>query len=415
MSTPQSDLARLGPVALFLKGYPRLSETFIAQEIEGLEARGLDIRIVSLRRPYDDKTHPVHARIKASVSYLPEYLHEEPVRVLRGVISGLGRRGFLRVLRTFLKDLRRDPTRNRLRRFGQALVAARELPHEVRHLHAHFIHTPASVARYAAHLTGRTWSISAHAKDIWTTPDWDLADKLAQARFCVTCTAMGRDHLTALAPPERSVALIYHGLDMQAWPPGDAPQAEEERLRFLCVGRAVAKKGLPTLLEALARLPRDLPWSLEHWGGGPMLGDLKDQAAELGIAERIAWRGKGTQSDIQGAMRRADVFVLLSEIAEDGDRDGLPNVLLEAASQRLACVASDLPGIAEFLSHEETGLLVPPADPSAAAAAFARLKDTALRRRMGEAAFARLQASFRYEDGLHRLAEIFTSRIGEAP
>ena len=139
-----------GAVAFVLKGYPRLSETFIAQEIRALEKRGLDIRIISLRHPTDRRIHPVHEEIKASVTYLPEYLYKEPHRVLRGWLSARAKPGYNTAQRIWLRDLIRDATPNRVRRFGQAVVLARELPPEVRHLHAHFIHTPASVTRQFA-------------------------------------------------------------------------------------------------------------------------------------------------------------------------------------------------------------------------------------------------------------------------
>jgi hypothetical protein len=165
-------------VAVVVKGYPRLSETFIAQEILALEQRGLEIEIWSLRHPTERAVHPMHKAIKAPVTYLPEYLYEEPLRVLRGAIWSLSQKGFGATVRAFWRDLKRDVTANRVRRLGQAFVMAKELPEDVRHLHVHYLHTPASVVRYAALLTGRTWTFSAHAKDIWTTPDWEKREKV---------------------------------------------------------------------------------------------------------------------------------------------------------------------------------------------------------------------------------------------
>ena len=136
-------------IVVVLKGYPRLSETFIAQELLELERRGFDLHIFALRKPTDKARHPIHSEIKAPVTYLPEYLHEEPLRVLKGWWAARKKTGFRLAMRTFLADLRRDPTRNRIRRFGQSLVLARELPRDVQWLYAHFIHTPASVTYYA--------------------------------------------------------------------------------------------------------------------------------------------------------------------------------------------------------------------------------------------------------------------------
>jgi len=171
----------VGCVGFILKGYPRLSETFIAQEILALEQRGLKILIISLRYPTDRTTHPVHQQIRSAVSYLPEYLYQEPRRVWQGWLRSRRRSGYRAARGAWLADLRRDPTPNRIRRFGQALVLAAELPENVNHLHAHFLHTPASVARYAALITGLSWTVSAHAKDIWTIPVWEKRTKLAEA------------------------------------------------------------------------------------------------------------------------------------------------------------------------------------------------------------------------------------------
>jgi len=201
-------------IVVILKGYPRLSETFIAQELLGLELAGFDLVLVALRRPTDKKRHPVHDEIKAPVRYLPEYLHEEPARVLAAVFACLPKPGFWRGLVALLSDFRKDPTRNRIRRFGQAAVLAAEWPDDAAWIHAHFIHTPASVAAYASLITGIGWTCSAHAKDIWTSPDWELTGKLESMRWTVTCTHSGFDHLRALGGAKGHVHLSYHGLDL---------------------------------------------------------------------------------------------------------------------------------------------------------------------------------------------------------
>jgi glycosyltransferase involved in cell wall biosynthesis len=411
-----------GAVGFVLKGYPRLSETFIAQEIRALEARGLDIRIVSLRHPTDAKRHPIHAEIAASVLYLPEYLWRQPLRVLAGWRASRRLPGYRGARAAFLRDLRRDPSPNRIRRFGQALVLVGELPADVTRLHAHFMHTPASVARYAALLRGLPWSFSAHAKDIWTTPAWEQSEKLAACRWAVACTEAGAAHLRDLAPEPGRVELIHHGLDGSRFPPpARRPGARDgddvaDPVRLLSVGRAVPKKGYDDLLTALALLPRDLAWRFTHIGGGPLLDGLKRQAMALGIAGRIEWRGAQAQEAVLAAYREADLFALASRIAGDGDRDGLPNVLLEAQSQRLAAVATALPGIAELIEPEVTGILVPPADPPALAAALERLiRHPQERARLGAAAEVRVRTRFTLDAGIERLAEKFGLRQAAEP
>ncbi len=406
-------------IAVVVKGYPRLSETFIAQEILALEERGLDLEIWSLRHPTEKAVHPMHKRIRARRVYLPEYLYQEPLRVLRGALWSLRQPGLSAVLRAFWRDLQRDFTPNRGRRLGQAFVVARELPQAIRHLHVHYLHTPASVVRYAALLTGRPWTFSAHAKDIWTTPDWEKREKLAEARWGVTCTAGGAAHLQALAPSPDRVALVYHGLDLSRFPPPpDTRPARDgsdpaDPVRIVSVGRAVAKKGYDDLLQALAALPPDLHWRFAHVGGGELREALKVQAARTGIGERCAFLGAKAQPDVIALLREADLFVLPSKEAASGDRDGLPNVIMEAASQGLAIVATDFAGIPEFLRDGVEGRLVPPGEWELLSNALNLLaREPAERGRLGAAAYERLRRDFAMEGGIDVLEERLRAAIG---
>ncbi len=394
-------------LAIVVKGYPRLSETFIAQEILALERRGIALEIWSLRKPTDRAVHPMHRDIRAKRVYLPEYLYQAPVRVLRGALAALRRPGFGALMRIFWGDLKRDPTASRGRRLGQAFVMARELPDAIRHLHVHYLHTPCSVTRYAAILTGRGFTFSAHAKDIWTSPDWEIAEKIAGSRWGVTCTKAGHARLAALAPDAGRVALLYHGLDLSRFPaPPDARPARDgsdpaDPVRIVTIGRAVAKKGYDDLVTALAALPPDLHWNCVHVGGGELLPALKARAREAGIAERLAFMGALPQPDIVTLLREADLFVLPSKAAKSGDRDGLPNVIMEAASQALPIVATDFAGIPEFVRDGIEGVLVPPGDWEALANALnLAAREPERRRAMGAAAFARLRADFSMDAGI---------------
>lgn len=399
-------------VLFILKGYPRLSETFIAQEILALEQRGIAIAIASLRHPTDTQTHPVHRDIAADVKYLPEYLHDEPARVAQARTGARLLAGYPAALAAFRADLRRDPSHNRIRRFGQACVLAHEMPRNVTWLHAHFLHTPASVTRYAALMTGLPWSCSAHAKDIWTTPQWDIAEKLAQLDWLVTCTDFGARYLSRLAPGRDVVSLLYHGLDFSRFqPPAHARPPRDGKagpVTILSVGRAVEKKGYGDLLDALAGLPRGLNWNFRHIGGGGLLAALRRRAAELSITDRVQWLGPATQETILAALRKADIFALASKIAADGDRDGLPNVLMEAQSQGLAVMSTNCSAIPELIQHATTGLLVEPGDIAAMTRTLARLiGDPDLRGQLGRAGQARVQAAFSLDAGADRLAARF--------
>lgn len=408
-------------IVIVLKGYPRLSETFIAQELLGLERAGHELYLVSMRHPTDKKRHPVHDEIKAPVRYLPEYLHDDPWRVIRSWWKARRLPQYKRLRKTFLADLKRDWTRNRWRRFGQALVLAAEFPKDADWLHAHFIHTPGSVTLYASLALDIGWSCSAHAKDIWTSPDWDLRAKLGQARWVVTCTKAGFDKLGSLSPDPARVHLSYHGLDLSrfasfegARPARDGTDAQDPVL-LLSVGRAVEKKGYDILLAALALLPKTLAWRFVHIGGGEELSQLKAQAETLGLASRITWLGSRAQEEVLAQYRESDLFVLPCRIASDGDRDGLPNVLVEASSQGLACISTTVSGVPELLSDGVNGLLVPPEDVQALSAALARaIADPELRLRLGAAAETRVRANFDHKSSIEELTQLFRAARGHS-
>ncbi len=401
-------------VAFVVKGYPRLSESFIAQEIVALEQRGMEIVIVSLRHPTDPAIHPIHDEIKATVLYLPEYLYQEPQRVVRAWANARRSPNYAATRDMWRRDLRRDRSASRIRRFGQAMVLGCELKDKVRHLHAHFLHTPASVARYASALMGIPWSCSAHAKDIWTTPLWEKRQKLAGCAWITTCTQANVSHLHDIAENHDNIRLNYHGLDLGRFPPPDLPRPPREGrdthdpVIILSVGRAVDKKGYDDLLRALQKLPGTRQWQFVHIGDGERLPALKRLGHELGLASRIRWLGAFPQQEVLAWYRRADIFALACRVSADGDRDGLPNVLLEASSQRLAVVSTTVSGIPELIDHEETGLMVPERDIEALARALDRLiGDPNLRMRLGEAGNTKVREHFSLDVHINGIAAQF--------
>ena len=394
-------------IATVVKGYPRLSETFIAQEILGLEKRGIAQLIVSLRHPTDGKVHAINRAIAAGVLYLPEYLRDDPARVRAGEKWAKAQPGFAAARSAFEADLARDRSAGRQRRWGQACVLARELPDDVDWLHTHYLHTPASVTRYAALIRSLGWSFSAHAKDIWTTPHWDLQEKLRDAAWGVTCTRANLEFLRSLSMRPDTIHLVYHGLDFSLFPAPAPYRAHGGPVVLASVARAVEKKGYPDLLHALARLPDGLDWRFEHVGGGALCGRLAALADRLGIADRVTWHGAQDRQFVFTLLQRADLFVLASRLARSGDRDGLPNVLMEAQAFGVPVLSTDVSGIPELVTHGETGWLVPQRDVPALSEALARLiGDGALRRRLGEAGAGNLRAHFSADPGIDRVAAL---------
>ena len=408
-------------IAIFLKGYPRLSETFIAQEIALLEKRGFDLELISLRRPTDRKRHPVHDEIKAPILYLPEYVHHEIARCFRAWRIVRLWPSYKRARAVWLRDLRRDPSRNRVRRFVQALVAAAETEQKnFDRFYAHFIHTPASVARYGAILRGVPFCVSAHAKDIWTSPSWELREKLAAAQWTVTCTKGAAERLKSLAAQKEKVHLLYHGLDLRRFPPFERERGGREKIangsdsercvKLLSVGRMVEKKGFDVLIEALALLPADFFWNWTHIAGGPLKSRMEKLAHKAGLDAQVAFLGAQSQERVLRAYREADLFVLPCRIAADGDRDGLPNVIVEAQSQSLAVVSSPVSGIPELIEDGVNGSLVPPDDPRKLAQAIEMLgRDAEKRRMMGTKGAQYVRERFDAEREIDRLFRLFES------
>jgi len=194
----------------------------------------------------------VHAEIQAPKHYLPEYIYQELFRVWWAKVNCAFKSGFWKALPVFMKDFLRDPSANRVRRWGQAMVLAHEYAGNHDHIYAHFLHTPCSVARYAALISGKSFSISAHAKDIWTSPEWEMREKLEDCDWLVTCTEGGADYLKSLAPAGR-VHLVYHGLDLSRFPAPEIKPSKNDgktkakSINLVTVGRAVSKKGIDTL------------------------------------------------------------------------------------------------------------------------------------------------------------------------
>lgn len=406
-------------LAIVVKGYPRLSETFIAQEILNIERSGINVRLYSLRHPTDKATHPVHDEIQAAVNYLPEYLYQEPVRVVQSWWRVRKLAGYSAARRQFLKDLKRDFTPNRIRRFGQALVMAAELNPDVTALYVHFLHTPASVTRYTAKIRNLPWACSAHAKDIYTSPDWEIREKLADCQWLTTCTRSNTEHLRKRSPDDNKVWLNYHGLDLDRFAGSESSYSgrdgsdPEEPVRILSVGRAVTKKGYSGLLHALANLPTDLHWIFHHIGGGELCDSLKQQTRSLSIADKIHWSGAQPQQYVLEAYRDTDLFVLNSCIDQNGDRDGLPNVLIEAQSQGIAVIGTTISGIPELIEDQHNGLLVEPKDQAGLSQALqTMIENPGLRQTLGIRGRQRVENDFEMGASFARLHTLLSDLVG---
>ncbi len=400
-------------VAFLVKTYPKLSETFILGEILGLESRGLPLAIYALQRPTDAIRQDATARVKAPVTYL-----------IDGLDDGYG------VLREHLSQMVTQPLRYvgamlshwRIRESGwrRNLAIASRLARGMRaagvtHVHAHFASHPTTIAAIAARLVGGTYSISAHAKDIYVGDPDVLSDKMQGAAFTVTCTGHNHRHLESLARPGTNVHLMYHGIDFRSFAP--RPRATEpDTPLILAVGRLRDKKGFATLVAACAVLrDRGRRFRCEIVGYGEEHSRLDAMIRAAGIADRVHLVGSMNHAALIERYQAATLFAAPCRVSDDGDRDGIPNVLLEAMAMELAVVSTPVSGIPEVVHHGETGLIVPPDDVEALVDALARLLvDPALRRALGTAARRRVTEHFDNERNLDTVHGLLTAVTASA-
>ena len=404
-------------VCVINAGWPRLSTTFVAQELVGLEQLGLDLWLATYGRSDDDVRQAIHARLQAPVHRLP-MRPRTSLRYLRAWLKMRRRPGYGRAVALLREQQARQQGKRPVRAFGRGLILAAEMPADIGLVYAHFLDAPTSAALYAATILDLPLAASAHARDIWTSKAEDLAAKLKAMRWCATCTEPGADYLRSLADEPAKVHLVYHGLDFARFPDAPAERAARDGtaagnpVRLLSVGRAVEKKGFDVLLEALAALPRELAWEWHHVGSGPKLQPLRQQASALGIADRIRWHGARDQAFVVERYRDCDLFVLPSREAGDGDRDGLPNVLMEAQTQGLACLSTRFSAIPELIRNGDTGVLVEPGDSAALSSALDPLiRSPDDRRRLGDAGCSRVREQFSAAAGLRTLADLIRATM----
>jgi len=407
-------------VAVLTQKYPKYSETFIAQEIKGLEERGFEITIFSLRRPVGEIMHGLNRSIRAKTVYLPESLAGEETRIVAAWRTVRTWNTFPAFMSAFRRDFRRDPTRQRVLSLRRAVVLACEMHGSITQLHAHFMTQPATVARYAGILKGLPWSCSAHAYDIWLSPSWEKREVMGSSQWVVTCTMYNEEHLKTLSGPGK-VCHLYHGIDRSRFPPppprADGADGSDPScpVHILSVGRLVEKKGYDDLLRALALLPPHLNWKMTHIGQGRLFRELKDLSERLHLGTRIEWLGKMEQEEVLKYYRAADIFTLPCKVAADGNRDGLPNALLEAQSQGVPAVSTYVAGIPELITPGLNGLLVDPGDYAALATAISDLiRKPALRTRMGAEGIRRVRVDFDFQKGMESLSARFLAVENQA-
>lgn len=431
-------------VGYIMKGYPRLSETFILNEIYLLEKMGLRLHVFSVKKG-SSRQHGIVQKIRAQATYTPEdtSVMNAPFRVwLRRNLpryAGSHLRLLLRRPKSYLQTLfytlfglsmsisfaswpywKRAFIKDFLR---AGYIALQILQHgHIGHLHGHFCHGSTTMTMLASHMTGIPFSFTAHAKDIYLprlNPRDLLAVKIEKAEFVATCTAANRAYLAQFNHNGTPLHTIYHGLDTKLFSRGSRRRArnESEAPLILAVGRFVEKKGFVYLVQA-CRLLQEQGFNFRcQIVGEPdeQTETIRNLIRDSGLQDTVSLHGAVTQAELRDIYAAATVFALPCTIVDNGDRDGIPNVLVEAMAMELPVVSTPISGIPELVEHRVDGLLVPPRDPAALAGALAELlADPSLRLQLGQTARQKVCRSFDSTQTTRALKTLFDACLERA-
>jgi colanic acid/amylovoran biosynthesis glycosyltransferase len=396
-------------IGYVLKRYPRFSETFIVTEILALEAAGQQIEIFALRSVEETHFQDMLGRVRAPVHRVPDSFRTPHalwslICAARDTLPG-GWAALQRIEGADGRDV------------AQAIIVARQAHKAgIAHLHAHFGTVSTTVARLAAQLAGITYSFTAHAKDIYC--DYDepvgLDVKLRDAAAAITVSDYNVTHLhDTFGAAADKVERIYNGLDLERFTYTAPAQPAGE---ILAVGRLVEKKGFDVLIAAMGLLREEgRDATCRIIGSGEMEQPLRAQIAAAGLGDIVRLDGPRPQAAVIAALRGAAMLSCPCVVGEDGNRDGLPTVLLEAMALGTPCVATDVTGIPELVRNGETGFCVAQNDAQALASAMARLLDEpGLGRAMSQAGRTLIEAEFDIAKNAERLRAVFARAMMHA-
>jgi colanic acid/amylovoran biosynthesis glycosyltransferase len=358
-------------VAYLVSRFPHVSETFIAREISAVsEQPELGVELRSLFPPRDRTVHPVarpwlrrlrRPSLIDAGGAVVWWLWRRPLRLASSVAL---------ITAAYFRRPRRLP--RALATVPLAAAHAREIAaRQVQHVHAHYASYPLLAAWICARLAAVPYSFTAHAHDLFVDQSF-LRRGLADARFAVAISAFNQRFLGRYGA-RTPVYIVHCGIDASRYRYRPRAPAAGRPVRLLCVASLQEYKGHRVLLEALAGRSELSDVQVDLVGDGPLRGDLQQLAVRLGLESRISFHGSLPEPDVVGLLERADVFVLPSVVARDGQMEGIPVALTEAMAAGVPVVASRLSGIPELVRDGETGLLVEPSSPEALRRAVIRL------------------------------------------
>ncbi len=403
-------------IAYILSRFPKLSETFVFREVNELRRQGAEVHCFSIHHPLPEPLPPDAQHLLAETAYLwPPHPAGFGSGVLRFAITRP--RQFFGTLKTFLQQAPRNF--NGIKRFVLHFFEGVYLAHlcvkrGVEYIHAHFANGPSSVAMAASAVSGIPFGFTCHAQDIYADPLM-LALKIEAAHLPLTISQYNRDYLAKALSPAHAARVRVHrvAVDLTHFRPKRLAASNEDSPVILAIGRLVPKKGFIHLIRACEILAqRGVNFRCWIVGEGPERAALQAAITAGKLEEKVCLLG--SQTDIKKYLQRADVFVMPCVLDQSGDRDGIPTTLMEAMAMQVPVISTSLSGIPELVRHEQTGLLVPPADEAALAQAICRvIVDEELRQALAAAGRRYIETCHNLELNTQDLLQNILRRVAD--
>jgi len=391
-------------LAILVKRFPKLSETFIKGEIDNLIGRGLDVSILSLFEPTEELRQPSSSALLSRVRYLTQVSQTLAWRKL---------------LVHLLRTPRAWAAVIRFRKNGGSTTSLAKLlelcsSEEIRHIHAHYLSEPSALAEIVFELTGIPFSISAHAKDIYLTEDVEIKRRVGLAKFISTCTRHNLGYLKKLVSEPKKVQLNYHGIDTDFFHNSNSKQTLPPLL--VSVGRFKRKKGFDVLIDACNILTsRNIEFQCEIIGYGDEADALQSQIEKCGLLSKVKLKPPAEHSQLVSVLNKASIFVMPCRITKDGDRDGIPNSMLEAMACEVPIVSTFISGIPEVIQNGKNGALVRSDAPEELADELSKLiADSEARKNLGRAGRETVVNRFGWQSNISPLVKMLEESLASS-
>ena len=391
-------------VAVLVKRFPKLSETFIQGEIESLVARNSCVSIMSMFEPNEKILQPVDQSLLDRVRYLK---HTPLIWAWIQLITM-----FIQRPNSLKSLVRFRATGGSLRLLGQIIHICQQ--NNIEHIHAHYLSEPSVLAEMVQQLCGIPFSISAHAKDIYLTNKKDVCHRVEKAKFISTCTGHNVSNLKALVSNPDKVHLVYHGINTSFFHNMHKPKQHPPVI--IAVGRFKKKKGFDVLIKACQKLMlNDVSFTCELIGYGEEAANLQYQIDSTGLANHVKLCPPVNHTELVTRLNEACVFVLPCRVTKEGDRDGIPNSLLEAMACELPIVTTDVSGIPEVVEDKKNGRLINSDSAKELVSVLLDLLNNPLdRRRLGKAARAAVVDRFSWDTNITELQYLLNADTNTA-